>query len=245
MKILVVGDSHSRFMNITSEMRDCLSVTRGLSVRVMPISGATITGFGKRASTLDSYGSMVDIYHQFNPDYVCFALGQVDIELGYFYRKVIKEEQIEYKSFIDGLVANYAEKCNEFVSSFNPKGLSIKGVNLSTLTESRSKAVHYTSRIIAENVNDDEQKKHFNKQLREFFPSNIERNSAHLYFNKSLKEMCLANGFNYFDIVEETSDLNSLSVSKQFIPCSDDHHLLDSLYVRECHLINLVKSLSL
>ncbi|MAG87374.1 MAG: hypothetical protein CMB97_08430 [Flavobacteriaceae bacterium] len=243
MKILVIGDSHSKYFNITPELRDCSPNTRGLSIRVIPISGATITGFGRRSSSLDSYGTLVSQIEEFSPDHVCFAFGQVDIELGYYYRKVFKDDTVNYTDFIQDLVKNYINRTLDFVESHPKMSITFKGINLSTLTESRNKAINYTSRIISENISDQEQKKYASQKLKALLASNLERNAAHLYFNQTLEKECENYNFGYFDVVSETSDLTSLTVNKFHIPSTDDHHLVDSLYIREIHIQKLVSSL--
>ncbi len=243
MKILVIGDSHSKYFNITPELRDCVSNTRGLSIKVIPLSGATITGFGRRSSSLDSYGTLVSEIEEFSPDHICFAFGQVDIELGYYYRKVFKDEDVNYTDFIQDLIKNYIDRTLNFVESHPKLSITFKGINLSTLTESRNKAINYTSRIISENISDPEQRKYASQKLKDLLASNIERNGAHLYFNQMLEKECENNNFGYFDVVKETSDLSTLAVNKFHIPSSDDHHLVDSLYIREIHIQKLVSSL--
>lgn len=55
MKILVLGDSHSRYLNVTQEMRDFIPNSRGVDLKVISISAASIKGFGRRESTLSTY----------------------------------------------------------------------------------------------------------------------------------------------------------------------------------------------
>lgn len=247
MKILVLGDSHSRYLNVTQEMRDFIPNSRGVDLKVISISAASIKGFGRRESTLSTYDKFLQEYYDYKPDLICFALGQVDLELGYFYSKVIKGNNLSSKSFINEVITLYLDKLSELVKELNieKEKVIIKGVNLSTLTESRSKAINYTSKIIVENIHDVNESKRYKELLKDNFPCNSIRNNHHNYFNLLLGERCKKLGFCYFDINDSIVDVATKNVKKEFIPSTNDHHLVDSLFVREVHLQRLLNAINI
>lgn len=246
MKILVMGDSHSKFLNITSEMRDAYPNTRGLNTRVLSISGATINGFGKRESTLNSKNQFIRLFNEYKPDYICFALGQVDLELGLFYKQVIQRKKINSLDYAKKLACDYIEYiieiCNELEFSLNH--IIVKGVNLSTLTESRQKAINYTSKIITENIKNNAEIKEHYQYLEKILPINSVRNMNHTTFNLHVKNLCHNSNIKYFDINNEIIDEFTGNVKKAFIPAFNDHHLVDSLYIRELHIQKLLQSVT-
>jgi hypothetical protein len=108
------------------------------------------------------------------------------------------------------------------------------------LTNSRDKAVDYTSRIINENVQDEASKVVYQKELKFNFPSNLERYRNHILFNDVLNAT-IRGTYKYFDINDVISDPLVLGSCKlEFIPSKKDHHLLDSLFIRELSINRLL-----
>lgn len=244
MKILIFGDSHSMYFNLTNELKDMCESFRGIKTKVVTIPGATINGFGKRKSTLNLRDKFIKELNDFSPNFVCFALGQVDVELGLYFRKVVKGEFIEDKSFIDELCDNYLLTIKDVLRDSNIplNKVCVKGINLSVLTKSRHKAVTYTKRIITENIQEEEAKK-FLDILQKTYPSNLERYSNHIYFNSVMKGK--TDGIcSYFDINDliEDPDVKG-EVHPMYIPSSSDHHILDSLLIRKIHTERLISNL--
>lgn len=245
MRILIFGDSHSSYFNLTDELKLIDTSFAGVDIRVVKLPGATINGFGKRESTLNTRSIFSEEFSTFKPDFVCFALGQVDIELGYYYRKIVKSEDVPMNNFISELCDNYIKTIKDIISQSNltSNQVIIKGINLSVLTKSRLKAIKYTSRIINENITDKEKIKEYSEKIKNQFPSNLERYSSHVAFNIKLKEMILEE-FKYFDINDIIEDKNCVgNVDMKFIPTGFDHHLSDSLYIRKIHLSRLLNTI--
>ncbi|MFC6669103.1 hypothetical protein [Marinobacterium aestuariivivens] len=242
MNYLVFGDSHSMYFNINESMRQLNSNLRGVNSYVKALNGSTISGFGKRNSTLKSHDVLLDFASQIKLDYLCFALGQVDIELGYYYRVFVKKESLNIAGFIDGLIDNYFDQIDTFIDvlKLSPERVIIKGINPSVLTLDRGLAIRYTKGIITENVEDQDDINDCLNEMKSKFPSNIERNKNHFMFNEKLKEMSAIKGYKYFDIVDEVYNYNSSSLSSEFIPSTFDHHLTDSIFVRMIHVNKLL-----
>ena len=149
-KILVLGDSHAVYFSPTHEVREFQKSGFSIyDIETAPVIGGTVTGFGRRNSSKNMFEQFKERIIQSNPDYVCFALGQVDIELGYFYRTIVKGEKLDAFEFIDSLTTTYTnavEKIKQDISCCHFKTI-FKGINISVLTESRNKALRYTKRI--------------------------------------------------------------------------------------------------
>ncbi|WP_409438914.1 hypothetical protein [Psychromonas sp. GE-S-Ul-11] len=243
MKILVFGDSHSQLLKLSDEMKEIYPSFKKIACEVVSLSGATISGFGKRKSSLNSREVFIRKVNQFKPDVLCFALGQVDVELGYYYKKVVKGDDIDFHTFASELVETYINNTITLVSELgiDVNNVIFKGINLSVLTNSRVKAVNYTSRIITENITDSASILEYKKKLNAAFPSNLERSYYHLKFNKALQDTAVTSGMKYFDInyLVEDKDNKGL-VDLKYIPAGQDHHLVDSLYIRSLHIKQLL-----
>lgn len=242
MKILTFGDSHSIFLKLTNELKEINSNLQGVETEVVVIHGATVSGFGKRESTLNTTQSFINKVQEYKPEFICFALGQVDIELGYYYKKVVKGEKIDFGDFSSELVDKYI---NNVIGITNKLGYSeeqiiFKGVNLPVLVNSRNKAIRYTSRIINGGLKHAEAVK-LREKLSLLFPSNLERSAHHIGFNEKLKLKVLGTGMKYFDInsfIEAPDDRSIIDI--KYVPAGPDHHLINSLYIRNVHLNQLI-----
>ncbi|GGW58661.1 hypothetical protein [Alishewanella tabrizica] len=244
MKVLILGDSHSMYFSLNNELKQINESFRGVNIKVLSIPGSTILGFGKRSSTLNSRDFFIKELISFKPDFICFALGQVDIELGFFYRKVVKKEDLNIFDYVSMLIAAYLNSVENIQNEFGMPDSSIcfKGINISVLTSSREKAVEYTSRIINENIEDSELKLKHHDDLAATYPSNLERYRNHMYFNEVLNG-AVKNRYKYFDINDVIKCPNVLGVCRlEFIPSKKDHHLLDSLFMRELYIRRLLST---
>ena len=244
MKILVFGDSHSVYFGLNDELRSINEAFKGVNLESVAVHGSTILGFGKRKSTLNSRNFFVEKLQELSPDYVCFALGQVDIELGLYYRLVVKSEPLIVQEYIENLVDAYIAAVESVQAEYSlpDRAICFKGINLSVLTHHRPKAIAYTSRIITENIEDKGLIKEYTEKLNDVFPSNIERYKNHLHFNELLAKK-ISGRFSYFDINDELRDPGKFGCCRlEFIPARKDHHIVDSLFVRELSICRLIKA---
>lgn len=243
MKVLIFGDSHSVYFNLTQELKDINESFRGIETKVVKMTAATILGFGKRKSTLNSRDKFIDEYKSFKPDYVVFALGQVDIELGLYYRLVVKKEKIITSDYLSKLSEEYISSINEISQALNidKSKVVIKGINLSVLTKSRQKAINYTAKVVTENIENKGDISKYKEHLSHIFPSNYERIKIHMDFNEVLK-LKKDVKHKYFDINKDiVGPLKPGQCKAIFIPAYSDHHLLDSLYLRELSINKMIQ----
>tara|TARA_A100001391_G_scaffold181995_1_gene148300 strand:- start:512 stop:1264 length:753 start_codon:yes stop_codon:yes gene_type:complete len=245
MKYLVFGDSHTIFFNITPAMRLLDSNLVGVQSVVKTIGGSTISGFGKRNSTLNTLAEYRKAYLEEKPDFIVFALGQVDLELGYYYRWFVKHQRPDDYFFVESLIDGLLEEVENIVDRYglSPGQVVIKGVNLSVLTYDRRMAIRYVGGIVTENLTDKCAVDEAKKRILELFPSNLERNNVHLLFNSLLRERAHLCGFKYFDINDEIVDAGTSKVALRFISAKFDHHIVDSLEVRLIHVKKLLETL--
>lgn len=107
-KINIFGDSHSQYYNLTPKIKYHDPVLREVSTRNVNLCvshGASIRGLGRKKSRL-RLGELVK-YSVSHDAFNVFAFGQVDIELGYYYRRLFRNEQQSLSSFCCGLADDY------------------------------------------------------------------------------------------------------------------------------------------
>ena len=209
-----------------------------VDIRGQSINAASIAGFRPRKSTLDT--KKVILGHAHKARKMVLAFGQVDLELGYYFRKVIKEENITPTVYVDWLIDIYAAFIADL--KFPTEHLAVKGVNLTVLGEPTF-THHYVKRIITERQGDHAFQ---NAALSRVMLSENQQNSMHLDFNRKLKLLTATIGVKYFDLVEETSKLNkdgnpdpTCGLDILWAPSKPDHHLVDSLATRKLHFQKL------
>jgi lysophospholipase L1-like esterase len=240
MFVYVFGDSHSKYFQLTKQVKNVYHYPADLSVKVMSFKGATVSGFGKRESTLNVKLHLKDIIKEEQPDHICLNFGQVDLELGYFYKKYVKSENVNFEDFVSKQVTTYLEFVKE-LSNVIP--CVVKGLNLPALCFDSDKAINYTKRIITENIADPVVAGKVLSKMKANFPSDYERTQMLLHYNNILKSSCEKEGIPYFDINDSLKNNDSGLLDIKFIPANRDHHIVDSLQVRHMHISKLINSI--
>ncbi|WP_335949699.1 hypothetical protein [Salipiger bermudensis] len=239
-EIHVFGDSHSTYFFPSDFYVGRLGLKHPQAYKVTgeAISAASIMGFRPRASTLDTKKK---IEHALpNASRMVFAFGQVDLELGFYFRKVVKGEDVDVEQFCAFLLESY----REFVSGVAGKvDLAVKGVNLTALSP-RNFAIKYISGIIT--GNNDFERSRAEQGVRDVVMAERQQNEMHILFNSMLREMCASLGVRYFDIVSETATGGVAGATMQYPRLSDvyktskfDHHFADTVEVRKIHYFAL------
>jgi hypothetical protein len=242
-KILIFGDSHSLYFRKTLDLNELMPILKDIDVTLEKLNGATIKGFGNRKSTLNTLDVFLENIRKNSPNVIVFGLGQVDVELGFYYRKIIKRDTTNFEDFCNKLIENYLSSVKAVLSKINFAGLIVfKGINNTTLTINQQKAILYTKRIITENVKEAKEIDKFTMILNEEYPSAFERVNNHKIFNLFLKNK-INDEYLYFDINNEINDENGF-IKLEYIPSTFDHHLVDSIAVRVLFFSKLLKTLS-
>lgn len=233
MKALIVGDSHAKYFGVTPQVKTLVPSLSGVDVQLEELRGATISGFGKRESTLNAKRVVTDLLEAQSPDVAILNFGQVDLELGLPFRQFVREDEVS----VERHLVRFVETYQDFVSSLGsgrPR-VVVKGCNLPVLCRDRRKALHYTRRIISENVSDPQEQAAVLARMRRDFPDDTARTAITEQFNGMLEGAMDGVGAAYFDLNERLRDPATGLVAAEFIPSGRDHHLVDSITVRAMH----------
>lgn len=232
MKIAVFGDSHSVYFD------NDFYAAYGASAEVFVSRGATVTGLGRRTSTLGVHLKVEQTIEDAKHDYYVFKFGQVDIDLGFYYRAVLKEPGLDFSSFLDNVVESY----KDYLVGLNlPRNkIIVHLINLPTI-RNRTAAIKYTSRVISENASPD-QVQVLKKQLAEIMPGIGERTRRTLAFNRRLRSVLSPLGFVMADPTAEFLDTETGILDDAFVLGSqNDHHYADTLRVRKMFVGSLMR----
>lgn len=236
-EITVFGDSHSGFFFPTPFFAGRCGYGFPLPYRVTgkPIHAASLAGFRPGVSTLKVKETIAEALP--GARHMALAFGQVDLELGYYYRLAVKKQATNPAEYVDWLIGIY----RGFLAGLDTRHcrMALKGVNLTALSP-RLFAVRYVSRIVMEG------KKLAQAQADEMILPHIlpelEQNRMHRAFNARLAALAGDLGHGYFDLNDQISDgpIQALAAAQprladQFKTGFFDHHLADTVVVRRMH----------
>ena len=237
--VLVLGDSHAKCF--FSQGQSPKIHGQNISVYGEAMQAATVTGFGRSRSALNvnmRVRKMIQEHHQ-NSQQVVFALGQVDVELGLYYRWVVKGEMIEPEKLFHSITAQYISNIKALSGSLHP---IIKGIN-QTVLKRQPQALRYTSRIILENESDPEKIATLKAKLREVYPSYDVRRFISTMFNDILADAAAKAGIRYFDINNAIVDKETGEVADVYRPNFSDHHVVNSVAMHKLHIEHLLAAI--
>lgn len=236
-EITVFGDSHSSFFFPAPFFAGRCGYGFPLPYRVTgkAIHAASLAGFRPGVSTLKVKETIAEALP--SARHMVLAFGQVDLELGYYYRLAVKKENTNPADYVDWLLGIY----RSFLGALDTGHcrMALKGVNLTALSP-KLFAVRYVSRIVMEGrkiaqATADEM------ILPHILPE-IEQNRMHRAFNRKLADLARDLGHGYFDLNDQISDgpIQALAAAQprlgdHFKTGFFDHHLADTVVVRRMH----------
>lgn len=236
--VKIFGDSHTLYFRQVSMKPDYLSYRLAeYDLEVEVYQAASVKGFGNRNSTLNTMDKVINQVEA--DDIVVLNFGQVDIELGIFYKLIVKEENIAKAHFIRHCINAYRVLLKSLMKKTSR--IILKGCNSPVLID-QFKAIKYVERIITENISNVDDLAKSRGRANLLYPDIFERIGLMRKFNNALKKMASELEIGYFDINDDICYPSGM-VKEQYIPASFDHHLVDSMDVRLIHQKALVNTL--
>ncbi|MCF6304904.1 MAG: hypothetical protein L3J33_05990 [Rhodobacteraceae bacterium] len=239
--VLLLGDSHCRsFFNhpLLGPFVDGNGVERKLYCH--KIRGASMTGFGRRKSSLalrSTTHRLVKKYRNYC-SHTVYAFGQVDVELGLYYRWLQNTETFDPHILFEEIIDKYLQTILSFRTKTTP---IIKGIN-QTVLESHKTSVHYVSQILSKSDTTKTNSPELQKLL-EIYPSYAARKTISDDFNHMLKAKSEQNGIRYFDLNSQLVDPKTNSVYYAYRPAGTGHHVVDSMKIRQIYKQGLAQAL--
>ena len=233
-RILIVGDSHTRYFGLTRHLSNIRPILKTVELNLKVVPGANLAGLGRRTShTRLRETTREEIA---GGDFSIFGLNlvQVDVELGYYYRAIVKGEEIPFQDFAAGIAHSMGNFLSEIKGMFSGD-IFVKGVNPPVLCFNQEMAVRYVSKVITENIDDEKKRGEFMRKLSDNLPSDLERIGFHRSLNRLLSEACKDLSVYYYDICDSVLHPSTGLPRADYVPARLDHHLVDSLRTRLLH----------
>lgn len=239
--VKIFGDSHSSYFKLTPRVLKLLG-SPNLKSTVNVYKGGSMAGFGKRESTLNLSNEVKKSIE--SDDFVILNFGQVDIELGFYYKKIIKDNEQSTIQHMNEII----EKYMVFIKSLDNNRIIIKGLNAPSTCHSENQWQNFIMRIISPNTLSEVDNQNINTELIKRKIKNLPsddsiRTKISLEFNKRLKTACHNNNVHYFDINEELIDKNTGILKNSFITPVFDNHITDSIETRLLHWNGALKEI--
>ena len=213
----IFGDSHS----LCFGQGDTL-VNNKYNIQMLNRDSASVRGLINENSTL-RYGLDITNFINFkkgfgikpynfdeNNNYYLFKFGQVDVQINYYYKKIVKKENIDKKIFFEEIIKDYME----FLKGFKNSNIIVCGINLPNPSNYKRYLINCFNRI--------EDKTMINNEIEKITLE--EMNIDTLLFNELLKNSCENNSIKYFDLINEctVNDNGKILLNHQYI--GNDHH---------------------
>ncbi|MCA0045043.1 hypothetical protein [Celeribacter litoreus] len=230
-RIHVLGDSHSRYFLPLNRFPDRVYDPSNAKWKIWgkEIQGASVSGFRPQQSKLNVEQDVTAAAK--TEKRLLLTFGQVDLELGYYYRLIVKKEPIKRDTYVVWLADIYQKFLETLLTE--DCELAVKGVNMTVLAP-KSFTARYVSRIVTDRQA--MRPRFANRIVEPVLLSEHEQNEMHFMFNECVAKFCKTLGIGYFDLNDDLrSETDPLVISDAFRPSIFDHHLADSIQVRRLH----------
>lgn len=237
MDIFCFGDSHARYFKKANTL-GWANVLTNTSPRIIAFDyvAASAKGFAAGENSRFAYKKFRRDFEDNAPEYVCMAYGQVDAEVGYYFRKYVKGFTGSAEADLSAVFDDYIRMAEATVPS---RPLVFKGPNPSTLRID-TQLLNYAFRRLVVRITKAAERDAIWEDMNTRPPSPqdhamINRTAADLLKSKVEKA-----GHIYFDIRKDVEDPAAPGMARwDFVPAESDVHLCDSFHVRRAHATRL------
>lgn len=233
MDIFCFGDSHARYFRKANTL-GWAGVMSNTTPRVIAFDyvAASAKGFAAGAESRFAYKKFCRDFNENAPDYVCMAFGQVDAEVGHYFRKYVRNSTESAEADLSRVYDDYIAMAAATVSS---RPLIFKGPNPSTLRIDEQLAL-YTFRRLVTRISVTAER----DAIWEKIKLNPPQPAAHGAINQMAAELLKTKvekaGHLYFDIRSAVEDPSASGLAGwEFVPAESDVHLCDSFHLRKAH----------
>lgn len=233
MMIFCFGDSHTRYFKRTNTMAWSGVLSRTTpSVTAFDYVAASAKGFAAGLGSRFAYRSFSRDYERSASDFVCLGYGQVDAEMGFYFRKYVKGYQGSAEADLSGVFDAYIKMAEATVKT---RPLVFKGPNPSTLRIDTQLLNNAFKRLVVRITSTDERAAIW-ADMNERPPAVADHAMINRTAAELLKSKVEKAGHIYFDIRSEVEDSTTPGLARwEHVPAESDVHLCDSFHVRKAH----------
>lgn len=233
MDIHCFGDSHARFFRKANTLA-WAGVVSHTSPRVVAFDyvAASAKGFAAGEASRFAYKRFRRDYEMTEPDFVCLGFGQVDAEVGFYFRKHVRGFTGSAEADLSSVYDAYIRMAE---SAIRVRPLVFKGPNPSTLRIDTQLQRYVSQRLVVRMTRESERAAIL-ADLQARPPEVAEHGRINSLAAELLRASAEAAGHVYFDVRAELEDPQSIGMARwEHVPADSDVHLCDSFHVRRAH----------
>lgn len=232
MNILCIGDSHTRFLDFRGFfVKNC---GRKAAPRVFahPLTAASALGFSKGRASRFAWRAAARVSKTVEADHYVFCFGQVDAEVGHYYRRFVALKDESAEASFDRIYTAYLD---EVVSFCGDTPVVIKGINPTTLAFDSSLQNHVFMNI-AKRITDQGEREAVQDRVAASGITVATHAAQNVLANDILKAKVVERGLRWFDVRDAIETAPGSGLARiEFLNIAEDVHLINSLYVQKLH----------
>jgi hypothetical protein len=237
MDIFCFGDSHARYFKKANTL-GWAGVMSGTTPRIIAFDyvAASAKGFAAGENSRFAYKKFCRDFEQHAPEFVCMAYGQVDAEVGHYFRKYVKKDPQSAEADLSGVFDDYIRMAETIVPS---RPLVFKGPNPSCMRND-TQLLNYAFRRLVVRISKAAERDAIWADMNENPPTPAHHARINAMAADLLRTKAEKAGHLYFDARSAVEDPDMPGMAKwDYIPAESDVHLCDSFLVRRAHIEGL------
>lgn len=232
MIILCIGDSHTRFLDFRGHFLKNCGRRAGPRVFAHPLTAASALGFSKGRASRFTWRAAARVDKTVTADRYVFCFGQVDAEVGHYYRRFVQEKQQSAEASLDQIYDAYLDAVQDFCGD---TPVVIKGINPTTLTFEDSLHNHIFMNI-AKRITGQPEREKILSRVEDSDVTVATHAAQNTMANDLLKTKAAQRHLSYFDVRAEVQTAPGSGLARfEFLNLAEDVHLLNSLHVQKLH----------
>lgn len=233
MDIFCFGDSHARYFKKcnTLSWSGVIGATAP-KVTAFDYVAASAKGFAAGEKSRFAYKKFRRDYDSAVPEFVCMAYGQVDAEVGFYFRKYVKGFTGSPEADLSAVYADYVHMAEATVPR---RPLVFKGLNPTTLRID-TQLLNYAYRRLVVRVTAEAERAEIWDKMNEAPPLPDDHARINRLANDILRDKVEKAGHLFFDIRDVVEDPARPGAARwDFVPAEGDVHVTDSYHVRRAY----------
>lgn len=232
MNILCIGDSHTRFLDFRGHFLKTCGRPASPRVFAHPLTAASALGFSKGRASRFAWRAAARVDKTVENDVYCFCFGQVDAEVGHYYRRFVQDKTDSAEASLEQIFDSYLDAVVDFCGD---TPVVIKGINPTTLAFDASLKNHVFMNI-AKRITDQAEREKVLGRVTDSEITVATHAAQNTLANAILEEKAHDRGLKWFDVRDalETSPGSGLA-KIEHLNFAEDVHLINSLYVQKLH----------
>lgn len=243
MEICCFGDSHTRYFK-KSNLLKWTGFLTSTSPKIIAFDyiAASAKGFAAGAKSRFTHKKFMTDLTARNPSFVCLAYGQVDAEVGFYYRQFVTEKSSSAEADLSAVFDAYVVTAKQALAG---RRVVFKGLNPSTLRDDIS-LQEYVYRRTTKDISDKNLRQTIKDRIEASGLNSKDHGEINCIANDLLKERVEKAGMGFFDIRASTEDPTTPGLASwAYIPADMDVHLVDSCEVRVAYQSELFERIQL